>query len=72
MTNKYLEKLAGPMGTNIVRSVDKLVTRTKQLDKGVTNRTRAVNMGLSNKPIVKPTAKLQALRNQSSNKVWSN
>lgn len=72
MSNKYLEKLAALPGVGIVRPLESLVGRTKQLQKGIANRTRAVNQGLSSKPLAGPQAKLDVLKQQSSKKMWSN
>jgi hypothetical protein len=71
MINKYLEKLATFPGVGMVRPLKNLVGRTKQLSTGIINRERAINMGVSNKPLITPKAKLQALTNQSSKKMWS-
>ena len=72
MANKYLEKIAGPLGTNIVRPLESLVNRTKQVSTGLMNRERNIGIGFSTKPTVNSGAKLQALRNQSATKQWSN
>jgi hypothetical protein len=71
MANKYLTKIAGLPGVGMVRPLENLVNRTKQLSTGLANRERAVNIGLSSKPLAAPTAKLKALNNQSSKKMWS-
>ena len=71
MSNKYLEKLAGLLGTNIIRPVENLVNRTKQMTTGLANRERAVNMGVSAKPLAPSANKLGALKNQSNKKMWS-
>lgn len=71
MANKYLEKLAGPLGVNTVLPLEKLVKRTKQISTGLTNRERHISLGFSTKPTATSSAKLQALRNQSATKKWS-
>jgi len=77
MANKYLEKIAGigGIGGDLIgvmkpKTVPKLVSSTNKMERAVANRERLNNLGLSNKPINKSTAKLQALRNQSTNRVW--
>ena len=72
MANKYLEKIAAPLGTNIVRPLEGLVNRTKQVSTGLVNRERNISLGFSTKPTATSSAKLQALRNQSATKQWSN
>jgi hypothetical protein len=71
MSNKYLTKLAALPGVGIVRPLENLVKRTKQVSTGLANRERAVSQGLSNKPLAAPTAKLQALKTQSDKKMWT-
>ena len=73
MANKYLEKLAALLpGVGKLRPVEQLVTRTKQLERGLAGRERAVSQGLSSKPLDPAKGKLQALKQQSSKKMWSN
>ena len=66
MSNKYLVKIAA-----FVRSVEGLVNKTNALAKGIMNRERKVNMGLTARPEpFAATAKLNVLKTQSAKKLW--
>lgn len=72
MANKYLEKLAALPGVGMVRPLENLVRRTKQMATALPTRERAVAQGLSSKPLAASKAKLGALQQQSAKKMWGN
>lgn len=71
MLNKYLQKIAAMLpGVGMLRPVEGLVNRTKQLAARIPKRERAIAMGLSTKSVEPAKLKLEALKRQASNKMW--
>ena len=66
MSNRYLCKISA-----MIRTVENLVGRTNALAKGIANRERKVNMGVTAKSEpVGAQAKLNVLKSQSAKKLW--
>ena len=68
MNNKYLTKIAA-----LLRPVENLVARTKQLSTGIANREMKIGKGITSKPDpITATKKLTTLQDQSSKRMWAN